>query len=266
MAETRASHIDATYLASAAAVLAQQKRLTYDAMHLKPCHSVLDVGCGPATDTIPLAQVLGERGRVVGVDADPAMIALADQRAAESDLAGRVSHTLADVATLPFATNTFDAGRSERVFQHLVQPERTMAEMVRVTKPGGWVVVLDCDWGSFSIDSPHIDIERTLARVCAERVLPNGYSGRSLYRLFCKLGLTNVDVALLPISVTSYPLARQLSLLDPVEQDALACGDLTLADLALWLDTLECTHQRGDFFASASLVLTAGRNDRQWDA
>jgi ubiquinone/menaquinone biosynthesis C-methylase UbiE len=86
--------------------------------------------------------------------------------------------------SLPFETDYFDSCRSERLFQHLSNPAQALSEMTRVTKSGGWVVVLDTDWGSLSTNSDETDIERRLARFMAESFLQNGYSGRKLYRLF----------------------------------------------------------------------------------
>jgi SAM-dependent methyltransferase len=64
-----------------AAGVAELKQRTYALMRIELGHRVLDVGCGPGTDTIPLARLVGERGQVVGIDHDEAMIAEADQRA-----------------------------------------------------------------------------------------------------------------------------------------------------------------------------------------
>ena len=100
---------------------------------------------------------------------------------------------------MPFATGSFDAARSERLFQHLLQPERALAEMIRVTKPGGWVVVADADWYSLSIDTREVDIERRLAEVRADRFLHNAYAGRHLYRQFTAHGLGALQIEVLPV-------------------------------------------------------------------
>ena len=80
-------------------------------------HRVLDVGCGPASDTIALGKIVGSKGSVVGIDHDPEMIATANQRAYEAGLCDFVEHQLADGVELPFEDNYFDSCRSERVFQ-----------------------------------------------------------------------------------------------------------------------------------------------------
>lgn len=52
----RVGYVDAEYLRSAGDHLREFKELTYRSMRVETGHSVLDVGCGPGTDTIPLAQ------------------------------------------------------------------------------------------------------------------------------------------------------------------------------------------------------------------
>ena len=70
--------IDADYLRRAATLLKELKETTYRRMEIRPGHRLLDAGCGPGVDTLPLAALVGEEGRVVGVDADPAMLAEAE--------------------------------------------------------------------------------------------------------------------------------------------------------------------------------------------
>ena len=49
--------------------------------------------------------------------------------------------------------------------------------MIRVTAPGGWLVVADTDWSSLSVDTPEIDIERRVAG-CMAGLVKNGFAGR----------------------------------------------------------------------------------------
>jgi SAM-dependent methyltransferase len=220
---------------------------------------VLDVGCGPGTDTVPLADLVGSTGRVAGLDADAAMIAEANHRAQQAGVAGWVTHQQGDAMALPYATGTFDGCRSERLFQHLEYPERVLAEMVRVTKPGGLVVVLDTDWGSFSIDTDEIDIERRLARVKAERCLHGGYAGRGLYRYFRAQGLSDIHLDVLPTYFTDYQIARYAVQLDVMEREALRTGVITQEELERWRVSLERADAGASFFACGVSILVAGR-------
>ncbi len=251
-------HVDATYLQVTATLLEPAKHRTYELMHVQAGHRVLDVGCGPGIDTIPLAERVGPSGQVVGVDHDPAMIAAADQRAEQAGVGARVTHRRADATALPFDAATFDACRSERLFQHLPNPDQALAEMIRVTKAGGWVVVLDTDRGTASIDSDEIDIERRLGRFFAEHRTHQGYSGRQLYRRFRRHHLVDIVIEMVPVYLTDYGLCRYIFRLDDTEREALAAGWLTPDELARWQRSLEQAAAEGSFFASFSMVLVAG--------
>src|SRR5512135_1251731 len=176
-------YVSPEYLQSVGAFLGHLKQRTYSCMKIREGDAVLDVGCGSGIDTIALARIVGATGQVFGVDHDPEMIAEADQRAQKEGVSAWVRHRQGDATSLPFDTGTFDACRSERLFQHLPDPALVLNEMVRVTKAGGTVVVLDADWGSLSTDTAEVDVERRLSRFDAEQFLKNGFAGRQLYRL-----------------------------------------------------------------------------------
>lgn len=109
MATEDQGYVDTTYLDAVQRLLSHLKRQTYERMHLEEGHSALDAGCGPGTDTIALATVVGPAGRVVGVDHDAEMVAEADRRARQAGVAAGVSHQRADVLALPFPDGSFDA-------------------------------------------------------------------------------------------------------------------------------------------------------------
>jgi ubiquinone/menaquinone biosynthesis C-methylase UbiE len=198
-------------------------------------------------------------GQVTGVDYDPAMVTEAQARASEASVDSWVRHKQADATFLPFAAGTFDACRSERLFQHVGQPAQILAEMLRVTKSSGWIVVVDTDWGSFSVDSIDVDIERRLAGVLTQRVLQNGCAGRQLFRLFRQQQILDVSIEIIPVHVTRYAIARQIGCFDIVEHAALQAGIITPDELSRWRSNLERADAQDMFFASASVVIVAGR-------
>ena len=252
-------YVSSDYLRIAAKVAEQVKLRSYEVMDIGPGQRILDVGCGPGTDTIPLAQLVGDSGRVMGVDWDQEMVDEADRKAAEAGVDPIVTHKRGDATALPFESGQFDACRSERLFQHLHNPEAALSEMIRVTKRGGWVAVVDTDWGTGSIDTPEVDIERRLARVKAERCLNNGFSGRQLYRLCKAGGLDSLVVELFAIPILSYRLARELGQYDLVEEEALSAGMITAQELDLWHTSLEQAEAEGSFFGMANMVLAGGQ-------
>ena len=104
--------------------------------------TALDVCCG----TGDLAAALLRRrawGRVVACDFSPAMLARARRKLAGPIRAGRASVLEADALRLPFAEGSVDAAASAFGLRNLEDPARGLAEMVRVVRPGGRVVVLE---------------------------------------------------------------------------------------------------------------------------
>ena len=129
-------HVDLKYLEAFALRAKSLKERSYELMHLQVGHRVLDLGCGPGIDTIPLAQFVGCTGQVIGVDIDNKMIEEANKKAIDAGVTDWVTHKNIDANSIPFHSDHFDSCRSERLFQHVAILEQILFEMVRVTKPG----------------------------------------------------------------------------------------------------------------------------------
>jgi ubiquinone/menaquinone biosynthesis C-methylase UbiE len=87
------------------------------------------------------------------------------------------------VQALPFADGTFDVCRAARPPEHLPDPGRVLQEMVRVTRPGGWIVMFDFDWDTLIIDHPDKQTTRAFIQAYSDSIR-NGRIGRQLPRLF----------------------------------------------------------------------------------
>lgn len=105
--------------------------------HVAEAREVLDVGCGIGIGPAYIARTHG--CRVVGVDRSPRMIDWARRQTREEDVVDRVTLLVADVLELPFDDDRFDVVIAESVIAFVADKQRAIAEMVRVTKPGGYV-------------------------------------------------------------------------------------------------------------------------------
>ena len=114
--------------------------------YLRPGMLVLDVGSGPGSITVGLAEVVAP-GEVVGVDMQQSQVERARVLAVERGL-GNVRFEVSDAYRLPFPDRSFDAVFEHTVLFHLREPVRALVEMRRVVRPGGIVGVRDMDWGS----------------------------------------------------------------------------------------------------------------------
>jgi SAM-dependent methyltransferase len=258
MTQDYSGYVDPDYLDAAARLLLPSKLRTYELMELQEGHRVLDLGCGPASDTIALAGIVGETGRVVGADADVEMVAEANERASAAGLAGRVTHEHADAGSLPFDDDSFDSCRSERVFQHLPDPAAALAELIRVTRPGGRIVVLDTDYGAASIATELPEVERRLIEQY-QSMMNGPFVARLLSRMFHGADLDDVAVEPAPFIIEDMGVASTVLLLDRGLREAEEAGRLT-ADEARNLRTdLEQSAETGGFLASVNQLLVSGR-------
>jgi SAM-dependent methyltransferase len=95
----------------------------------------VDVGCGAGALALALAPLVRE---VAGVDRVPELLALARERAPRN-----ATFVEGDATNLPFRDASFDLAASMRTLHHVRRPEVVVAELARVARPGGRVLVID---------------------------------------------------------------------------------------------------------------------------
>ena len=139
---------------SAAVLSAHSRRGAEDSAayllaHLRAGMDLLDVGCGPASITADLAERVAP-GRVVGLDAADGALEAARATLRERGLSEQVEVASGDVMTLPFEDASFDVVHAHQVLQHLADPVGALAEMRRVTRPGGIVAVRDAVYSAMT--------------------------------------------------------------------------------------------------------------------
>jgi ubiquinone/menaquinone biosynthesis C-methylase UbiE len=126
--------------------------------HLKSGDRLLDVGCGPGTITMDLAELVAP-GPVVGIDRSPEVIGRA-REAAEARALSNLTFAIGDVYNLDFGDDSFDVVYAHQVLQHLSDPTRALKEMRRVLRDGGWLAVRDGDYGEFTWSPPSDGLTR----------------------------------------------------------------------------------------------------------
>ncbi len=245
------------YLETTSRIVAPIKAQSYAQMRIQAGQRVLDVGCGVGIDVMALAQLVGGGGQALGADADAEMVQQARAKIAEGKIT-QASVECASATELPWANDSFDSSRCERMFQHLAQPESALAEMLRVTRRGGRVVVLDTDWGSLSINAPNSALERRLVAFKPEQALRNGFVGRRLPALMQTAGLQDVQIAVLPVYSTHYATARFACALDDLIARAHQAGIASRQEIEDFEHALSTLDKTGRFFASVNMVLVAG--------
>ncbi len=115
---------------------------TLRAAGLAPGQTVVDLGCGPGYFTIPAAELVGEQGRVYGVDVQPEMVAACRRRAAEAG-ATRVEVVRSDESRVPLPDAIADRVLLAFVLHEADDQQALLGEVRRLLKPGGEVACIE---------------------------------------------------------------------------------------------------------------------------
>lgn len=194
----------------------------------------LDAGCGAGAVTAHLLELVGPEGHVTAFDASNARLGLA-RRAL-----GEPANLTLDLRELP-RTGLPDACAdftwSQFVFEYLPEPRLALAELVRLTRPGGTVAVAEIDGYGLGVwpVSPWLETALVTFQQALARARFDLFVGRKLFTLFREAGLGEVRVQLSPFHVTAG--AAEPAMLEDwrVRFDALApVGRAAFGDDAGW--------------------------------
>jgi len=149
--EETALHLEKQY---SSADIVRRRKLVSEALAATAGERILDVGCGPGFYVAELAKTVGEDGLVTGVDPSGAMLAAADRRTAALVNVALLGGEATDI---PMADASCDAALSVQVYEYVTDIDAALAEMYRVLRPGGRLVLWDVDWTTLSWFSTDAD-------------------------------------------------------------------------------------------------------------
>ena len=160
--------------------------------HVRSASRILDCGCGPGSITVGLAQWAPD-GETVGVDIGAEQLDGARARARDLGVKN-VTFRHGDIFDLPFEDDSFDVVFSQTVLYHIPEPEKALAEIKRVLRPGGLAALRDAINASIFIwpDDPLIRDLGRMVRLGAQRSGGNPDIGRELGTLLHSAGFEDV--------------------------------------------------------------------------
>lgn len=235
-------------------LLRLNKVRTLELADIQSGHWVLDAGCGTGKDTIQMAALVGT-GHVFGIDFSREMIVTAKTAAATLDLPITFQH--GNIYQLEFADNFFDRCRADKTFQHLADPQAAVTELIRVTKPGGKIIIAEPDHDSLIIDTPFIDINHRFMRFRSDQ-MTQGSIAHQLYNIFKELGLENVGIEPLTRAYTSYEEKRVSSPYLKEIWMAQEAGAVTKEEAESWAAYLREAIESDRFMCLQTYVITTG--------
>ncbi|MEW6532745.1 MAG: methyltransferase domain-containing protein [Thermodesulfobacteriota bacterium] len=163
------------------------KKISIEKLRLKRGDTAVDLGCGLGFDVEKLANVVCPGGSSIGIDNSEKLLNAA--RTAFGHREG-VLFAQGDIHDLDIPANTVDGIRVDRTLQHVQDPQKAISEMVRVLKPGGWLVCAEPDWSTFVIDAGNNEVPDAIVRTWKSSCR-NPWIGRQLLKRVRAEGLEN---------------------------------------------------------------------------
>ena len=173
----------------------------------RPGKRILDVGCGTGTAEISLARLRMSQMHLFGVDL--VVDRVKEAHVATHGINSRVGYAAADAVNLPFAAGSFDSTYCVAVLQHIRNLQGAVAEIARVTRPGGRVLIVEPDnaarywFSSVQSGMETFDLSRRFFTGIAElRGEPTDAAvGPLIPGMLAAGGVEPVSVRLFPVSV-----------------------------------------------------------------
>lgn len=234
----------------------QYKQRVHALLNLQPGLQVLDAGTGTGEDAQEMAKLVAPGGQVVGLDFSQIMIDEAKRRVQDPGLPLRFVQ--GDIQHLPFADATFDRCYADRIFVHLPDPRLALAELVRVTRPGGLILVVDGDHETQVLNSPYPEVTRRFFRFRNDGMRQPDI-GHRLYALFKDADLIDVQVEPLTRLTTDYEMIRPVAHYIEGMRTAQEYGVVTAEEAEQWILAFEEAIRTDRFFHAIMWFITMGR-------
>lgn len=230
------------------------RRVAFDSLRPATGQRLLDAGSGTGEVARLLAARVGASGEVVAVDHSTSLTAAALTRHDGSN----VRYMLGDVRALDLPDNAVDGVWCERVLQHVEGADQAIAEMIRVTRPGGRLCLVDTDWDSLGFDGMPAGLgDAVLAHVRSHFIPRQQDMGRTLRRRLVAAGLSRVSPT--PVTCLFTTPASAAVVLPMVNPRVPAESWATPPGLRdEWLASIDAAGASGTFLAVLTIWVVAG--------
>jgi ubiquinone/menaquinone biosynthesis C-methylase UbiE len=179
-------------LAAQAEAVWPQERAILRALSLNEHGRFLDVGCGTGEIVLRLAKEY-PHASLVGIDLYEPHLALGRERCRA--FWPRVEFRVGDAFELDFPAGSFDLVLCRHMLQAVPEPQKVLAEMKRVTRPGGWLHLVAEDYGMIHCHPCAVDVDRFWREgpiAMGKRTGTDLHGGRRAYHWLHELGLADI--------------------------------------------------------------------------
>lgn len=225
--------------------IANQRLRTLQALGLNMGEHVLDVGCGTGFLAREMAQLVGEQGRILGIDNSPDMLAVGQERCGEL---AQVELQEAAADKIPVADASFDVVTCTQVLLYVPNLSAVLNELYRVLKPGGRIAIVETDWRGVVINSADDALSRRIL-AAFDQAVPNPNLPPALGPLLRHTGFSNVRTEAIPILNTSMaPASFSVTSVRWLSGIAKKYGQASAEEVQQWRDDLATKAANGEYF------------------
>jgi ubiquinone/menaquinone biosynthesis C-methylase UbiE len=175
--------------------LAHESGWLFDQIGIAAGSRVVEIGCGPQGCLELLSDRVGLQGQVVGIELSEQAVELARRFLADRGIAN-VAVRRGHGGATGLERESFDFATARLVLVNIPEPQKIVAEMVALVKPGGVVALHEADWIAHICDPPLPEWDRLMQALVAysEKNGIDLYIGRRIAGMLRDAGLTNIRI------------------------------------------------------------------------
>lgn len=216
-------------------------------LELRQGEAVLDVGSGPGLLLRDLALSVGTGGKAVGLDMSAPMIAIASRRC---EGLPQVALRQGGANAFPFADATFDVAVSTQVYEYVPDMAGALAELFRVMKPGGRILILDTDWDSLVLHTEDRPLQQRILKIWDEH-LADAHLPATLSPKLRAAGFQITRREIIPLFNAEYHAnSFSAGVLDGIRGFVAGRSGVSKEEADGWAQSLRDLGARGEFFFS----------------
>ncbi len=233
-----------------------------DLLEIKKTDKVLDLGCGHGQTLLYVAHKLGKNGKIIGLDNDDKLLAVAEKVLKNEILEGKAELTKSDISkNLPFLNNSLNKIVCHNVIECIPNKTYFVDECFRILKKSGILIISHTDFDTQIYNSSFPNLSRSLVHNYCDTQQQwmetcDGMIGRKLFSILNKNKFKNVELKVYVMSDTSYkPLEYGYRIAQDIVDIARKSKKFSTTELNAWLEDLKEKNKKGEFFYSSNTYI-----------
>ncbi len=228
-----------------------------DVLDPKKGEHLLEAGSGSGILCRLMAPYVSPGGHITGFDISPEIVKLSQEYARKENLDDIITFEVGDASELVYPDGSFDGAFAARLLLYSINPSEIIAELSRIVKSEGRIVLMDWDFETLVVDHSHRELTRRIFHWRNDNKDGNNWSGRQLFRLLKVEGLKEVRVYPVVCIATddNYSLTQSIW---HAASGALEQGIITTSEHEAWVSELKKNIKNQQFFASIVYFIVHG--------